>query len=759
MATSGSTSVSIYSWLSLKYSWSQSSQSVANNTTTISWKLELISGNGSLTKKNRTWTVTNDDKKQTGTVNVNIAKNSTQTLASGSSVIEHNDDGSKKFAYSFSQQFGLTLNNGNYMGTYSGSGSDTLTTIARASQPSLVTYPNSTENVGNFGEEFSIHMNRKSSAFTHTVRYEYGDRTGTIATGVTNGTTWAVPLDFMNDIPNDTSGSGRIYVDTYNGSTKIGTKYTGFTAIVPSSVKPSCTFVLEDISGADNIYGSPVKGLSKIKVTVTGQPAYSSPIDSCRITANGVAYSGTAATTSILLKAGTSTVTATVTDKRGRSGTVSYDMTVQDYAAPTISALTVRRCDKNGTVNDRGEYVKVTFSAAVSSMSSKNTATYTLKYKKSAATDYTSVPLTALANKYSVLNYEYTFAADGSSAYDIDVTVQDRHGTASRATSASTAFTLINFHKDGNALRFGGVAEEANTFQNDLEFRQVGNHYSFQPEAYDGTKGYILLAVITLTTLNVNAPIVFQINRRGALCPMNVYVRFASSSTTLDPDLGSITYEGDNYGAFMVKSAESTWKLYVDNTTGWSNPCLQDWYTTDNQMSRFFIEFPSEIVEGADPSVLGAYYQATPAKMPSILDFIYPVGSIYLSYSHVSPASLFGGTWERLKDRFLLAAGDTYAAGATGGEATHQLTAAEMPDHQHTVRSMVQGYSGWDEMTINQHSIIHSRSGTDYYSPTTPAEKLNVAYVYGGGTGGAGEGKAHNNMPPYLAVYMYIRTA
>ena len=141
-----------------------------------------------------------------------------------------------------------------------------------------------------------------------------------------------------------------------------------------------------------------------------------------------------------------------------------------------------------------------------------------------------------------------------------------------------------------------------------------------------------------------------------------------------------------------------------------------------------------------------------------LVDLIYPVGSIYMSVTDSDPALLFGGTWERLKDQFLLAAGDTYAAGAIGGEATHQLTAAEMPDHQHTVRSMVQGYSGWGEMTITQHSIIHSKSGTDYYSPSTPTT-LNVAYVYGGGTSSAGGGKAHNNMPPYLAVYMYKRTA
>ena len=64
-------------------------------------------------------------------------------------------------------------------------------------------------------------------------------------------------------------------------------------------------------------------------------------------------------------------------------------------------------------------------------------------------------------------------------------------------------------------------------------------------------------------------------------------------------------------------------------------------------------------------------------------DKVYPVGSIYMSVNNTSPASLFGGTWEQLKDRFLLGCGDTYSNGATGGEASHVLTEEEMPSHEH----------------------------------------------------------------------------
>ena len=472
---SGEKTVAILStWLHMKYSWWENSQSVANNTTTIGWKLELIFGDGNLYLNNREWKVVVDGQEYSGTKNISSDGFETVQIASGTSTITHNDNGAKSFSYSFSVKFGITLNNGEYMGTYSGSGSGTLTTIARASQPSLVTWPDTTNDVGDFGEEFSIHMNSASQSFTHTVRYEYGSRKGTIATGVVNGTTWAVPLEFMNDIPNATSASGRIYVDTYSGSKLVGTKYTGFTVTVPSSVKPGVSFSLEDITGVDEIYGSPVKGLSKIKVTVTATPAYSSPIDYCSISANGTSVSGTTTTTGLLRTAGSSRVTATVRDKRGRSNSHYYDMNVQDYNAPTVSALSVHRCNEDGTANDQGGYIKATFSASVSSMNSKNTAVYRLKYKKSSDTSYTTVTLADLANEYSVANYSHIFEADGNSSYDVEITVQDRHKTASRSTSASTAFTLMNFNAQGNGIGFGQVCEKENTFQCGLDFEVKG---------------------------------------------------------------------------------------------------------------------------------------------------------------------------------------------------------------------------------------------------------------------------------------------
>ena len=121
--------------------------------------------------------------------------------------------------------------------------------------------------------------------------------------------------------------------------------------------------------------------------------------------------------------------------------------------------------------------------------------------------------------------------------------------------------------------------------------------------------------------------------------------------------------------------------------------------------------------------------------------YVYPVGSVYISREATDPATLFGGTWERLKDRFILAAGDTYAAGTTGGEAAHKLTLEEIPEHNPAIKETNSNgtINGWCLQSVsNQKSAYSAHDG--------------YVQKYGGG-------QAHNNMPPYTAFYIWIRTA
>lgn len=148
---------------------------------------------------------------------------------------------------------------------------------------------------------------------------------------------------------------------------------------------------------------------------------------------------------------------------------------------------------------------------------------------------------------------------------------------------------------------------------------------------------------------------------------------------------------------------------------------------------------------------------------PALVDMIYPVGSIYMSVNSASPATLFGGTWEQIKDTFLLSAGDTYAAGATGGEAEHALTAAELPDHAHHAYGYTTGESDWAFLNVkrdgHQKTQVATSSSSGRYV-VTGASTANVDNPYFTKEDEAElEGAAHNNMPPYLAVYVWKRTA
>lgn len=142
------------------------------------------------------------------------------------------------------------------------------------------------------------------------------------------------------------------------------------------------------------------------------------------------------------------------------------------------------------------------------------------------------------------------------------------------------------------------------------------------------------------------------------------------------------------------------------------------------------------VADSGDNNIADTYQ-----KKSDLLNKTYPIGAIYLSYTVTSPASLFGGTWTRIEGRFLLGASSTYTAGSTGGEAAQTLTVDEMPTHGHLVpfapsSAKANGSEGF--------YTVGKRSESNWASTMTE---------------GAGGGKSHNNMPPYLAVYIWRRTA
>lgn len=213
-------------------------QSIENNTSTFRLHLYFNYWGGTQVSSGYSDLKLDGDTKQSGGYTFSPGEH---WLGSKDITITHNDDGTfpgryvEVYAYSY-------IMNGTAGGWLSAG------TIPRASQPSCITWPNNTENVGAIGDSFYIHMNRKSSSFTHTVRYSWYGRNGTIATGVTNNCSWTIPEIFASDIPNDKSGWGTIYADTYNGNTYIGTKSCRFTCSVTNANPIFENFDFEDIN-------------------------------------------------------------------------------------------------------------------------------------------------------------------------------------------------------------------------------------------------------------------------------------------------------------------------------------------------------------------------------------------------------------------------------------------------------------------------------------------------------------------------------
>ena len=618
MAKSGSITTNESHGRSVKLSWSLSSQSVENNQSTLSWS---ITGAGSASG----WVMTGGFKAVINGTTVYSTSTDTRiqlyngtSVASGTTKITHNADGTKSFSLSI--EAGVYT----YAVSVTASGTHTLDTIPRASTVSATNT--------NLNSASTITITRASSSFTHTLTYSFGSTTGTIVSKTTStSVSWTPALTLANQIPNAVSGTCTITCDTYNGSTKIGSKTCTLTLTVPASVKPTMTSVTAtrvdgDVPAAWAIY---VQNKSKATVTINGAAgAYGSTISSYSISGGGYSSTASSFTTGLLAASGTITFTAKVTDSRGRvSDAKTVSISVVAYSAPSFSSYISQRATSAGVINDDGTYIRGLISFSYATCSSKNTITCATYYKKSSATSWTN------ANKSFSSGTAFTFgggAISTESSYDVKYTITDAFTTITIIDMVSTASVLMDFKAGGKGIAIDKVSEKDKTLE-----------------------------------------------------------------------------------------IADSWGLEVHGK--------------------------------------------------KLIDYIYPIGSIYLSVNSTSPATLFGGSWTQLKDRFLLGAGSTYSSGATGGAATHKLSVAEMPSHAHDTPffnnmtnngEMKSDFIGVFGKGVTASQALKDTGQTStmemwWINQTNTAEGNEWAYL----TSAKGSGSAHNNMPPYLVVYMWKRTA
>lgn len=454
MATNGSTSVQVTAYDTLKFNWVQVGQSTANNYTTINWSLQLISGSAGqiISSVSKAWSVTVNGTTYSGVNSVAIGNNTTKTLASGQTTITYNNDGSKSFSYSFSQEFSITFADA-WIGTKSGSGTGTLNTIPRATTPAI------SASSADMGTTITISTPRASSNFTHDLAYSFaGGGYVAIATGVATQQTWAVPLSLADSIPNATSGTVTIRCITKNGSTTVGTKTVLLTAKVPTSVIPTISSVThtEGNTGTIEGIGAYVQSKSKAKVTITASGARSSTIKSYTSTFEGKSYTGAAFTTDTIQGSGTINIKTTVTDSRGRSATKTTSLSVLGYTPPKITTFHVARYDASGAAKEDGVYAWLKIAYSVTSLNSKNTASAKIEYKKTSDTTWlTLYTRTELSLNTTLKPTGTTFSTDYQ--WDFKVTLTDAFNSASPATYTTyipSGAVILDIKADGKGIAF-----------------------------------------------------------------------------------------------------------------------------------------------------------------------------------------------------------------------------------------------------------------------------------------------------------------
>lgn len=306
---------------------------------------------------------------------------------------------------------------------------------------------------GTLGADHTITLNRYSTSFKHKLTATCGTSTVTIASDVQSASyTWTPPLDWCKQSTSSIYVSVTIKCETFSGSTSCGTTETTVTMVMPDSIKPTVSLSVSDPNNYASKYSAYVQNKSQVKVTTKSSGVQGSSIGTTVISVGSASLSATSGTFN-LLSSGTITVKATVTDSRGRSATASTTITVLAYSPPIVQITSAYRCDSAGTQSDDGAYVKITWSATITSLNSKNTAAYTLGYRVKGTTTWTSTTLSDQAGKYSVSGVSKIVSASADSSFDFRATAKDAFATVeSTYRSISSAGPLVQLYRTGDLI-------------------------------------------------------------------------------------------------------------------------------------------------------------------------------------------------------------------------------------------------------------------------------------------------------------------
>lgn len=446
MATSGSKSIAATPHDTLKFSWSRTSYSVANNTSTISWKMQLIADDyGRISSSaSKDWSVTVNGTKYSGTNTISMSANTTITLASGSTTITHNTDGTKTFSYSFSQEIAITWD-GTYIGTKSGSGSGTLDSIPR--QATLTSAPNFTSaqapvikysNPAGSGVT-SLEACISLTGATDDIPYRAVSKTGT-------SYTFNLTTAEMNTLKNATTGNSRtvyFYLKTVIGSSTYYS-YLAKTFTIVNGAPTLSPTVRDTNSTTIRLTGDSsklIKGYSNAYYLTGAAATNGATISSQSCTNNGIKKTTSSGTFNSV---GSGTFIFSVTDSRGNTTTQEVTKTFINYFKPTYEIKGNLTTDGDLTITVSGNFFNSSFGSV------SNTIIVAFDVWASDETAPSTVPVYTPTVSGNTFTYTYTASGlDYKKTYSVYAHVKDELVTTYNGSFTLSSTPVFDWGEDG----------------------------------------------------------------------------------------------------------------------------------------------------------------------------------------------------------------------------------------------------------------------------------------------------------------------
>ena len=452
---------------SLILQYREKSYSVEKNTSVVYWLVSIRSNtqyhsHTGLTENFKV--VINGTTVHNANHTITCGAGQTIDVAQGTMTITHDSDGSKKIPVSAS----FSCDSTNYYAPRSGScsGSLTLTTIPRATSPSI------DKPSLECGSTIKISGTSASSKFSHKVYVTWNGtkiQIGTIASGTTSPSfSYTIPTAWEKDLPNSTSGIATFTLETFSGSNSVGSKSVNATIKVRSGVVPSIDSIkITDANSVCAGIGQIVQSQSRLNFAITYSGAQGSTVTSVSTEFEGQTYNNSSFTTGTVQGSGSISYTTTIYDSRGRSSQVSGKITVSAYSSPRLTNVTAKRANSSYVVDEAsGTYALLHFKVGFTSLSNKNATSFYIQYRASGASSWAKI--NSWDNNYS-LEQDYkagNLFTSTTATYEIAFGVKDKFMSdySWQIVTVTPTYTLINFGKDGKSLTFFGQdGNSANT--------------------------------------------------------------------------------------------------------------------------------------------------------------------------------------------------------------------------------------------------------------------------------------------------------